>query len=85
MAQLPLPPVPNTAIVKEPTADAIWHRWFEELRRRLDLVGQIFHNTLAGLQGGTTDEYYHLTAAQYASIASLSSVGTIYAFAARHG
>lgn len=28
----------------------------------------VSHNDLLGLQGGTTDEYYHLTAAQYASI-----------------
>lgn len=30
------------------------------------------HNDLAGLQGGTTGEYYHLTAAQYAALSSLA-------------
>ena len=37
------------------------------------------HNLLTGMQGGTTNEYYHLTAAQYASMGigshnSLSSI-----------
>lgn len=31
------------------------------------------HNTLQSIQGGTTNEYYHLTAAQHAAIASLGT------------
>ncbi len=31
------------------------------------------HNSLFGLQGGTTDEYYHLTANQYTSMTSVVS------------
>lgn len=27
-------------------------------------IGKIFHNLLSGLQGGTTNEYYHLTSAE---------------------
>lgn len=30
--------------------------------------GVTLHNALTGLQGGTTDEYYHLTAAQYSGL-----------------
>ncbi len=30
------------------------------------------HAELTGLQGGTTDEYYHLTAAEYAALGSSS-------------
>lgn len=30
----------------------------------------MYHNDLIGLQGGTTDEYYHLTAAEYATLQS---------------
>ena len=30
------------------------------------------HNELSGLQGGTTDEYYHLTSAQHAGLTGLS-------------
>lgn len=37
------------------------------------------HNTLSGKQGGTTDEYYHLTAAQHAGLSG--SVSTFIALA----
>lgn len=32
------------------------------------------HNDLSGLQGGTTDEYYHLTAAQHTKIAQIGNL-----------
>jgi len=31
------------------------------------------HNDLSGIQGGATDEYYHLTAAQVAAIGAAST------------
>lgn len=31
------------------------------------------HNDLTGLQGGTTDQYYHLTAAQHGNVAALGA------------
>ena len=34
----------------------------------------ITHNNLAGLQGGTTSEYYHLTSAQYTALTSVGGV-----------
>lgn len=40
------------------------------------------HNGLAGLQGGTTNEYYHLTSAQYSA---LITKPYILKYAARHG
>lgn len=79
MAQLPLGPVPNTQIAKNPTDDAIWHRWFEDLRKRLVLPQQIFHNLLGGLQGGTTDEYYHLTSSQHTTVTGNKSANTVFA------
>lgn len=33
-----------------------------------EIVGSITHNSLSGLQGGTTAEYYHLTSAQYTDL-----------------
>ena len=36
------------------------------------------HNSLTGLQGGTTGEYYHLTAAEDTAVASLSGTTTNY-------
>lgn len=37
-------------------------------------VNDLEHNDLEGLQGGTTGEYYHLTAAQLALLVSLASL-----------
>lgn len=34
------------------------------------------HNNLAGLQGGTTDEYFHLTSLQYSNFTTEDSTGT---------
>jgi len=36
------------------------------------------HNNLTGLQGGTTDEYYHLTAAEHSGISTLLGVNGTY-------
>jgi hypothetical protein len=44
------------------------------------------HNNLAGLQGGTLSEYYHLTAAEYAALGGggspLTTKGDLYTFTA---
>ena len=66
-----MPPVPNTAIVDDPTADAIWHRWFEMLLARITQAGQILHNTLGGLQGGAVGEFFHLTQSQHTALTSI--------------
>jgi hypothetical protein len=73
MAQQPLPPPPNTTLIDDPARDAIWRRYIEQLINRLILPGQIDHNDLNGLQGGTTDQYYHLTSSQHASVTSFAS------------
>ena len=36
------------------------------------------HNNLTGLQGGTADEYYHLTAAEHSDISTLLGVNGTY-------
>jgi len=36
------------------------------------------HNNLTGLQGGTTNEYYHLTASEYADLGTLIGGGGLY-------
>ncbi len=41
-------------------------------------AGASDHNSLTGLQGGTTGEYYHLTAAEDTAVASLSGTTTNY-------
>ena len=73
MALQLLPPPPNTALVDEPQRDSIWRRWLEQLFTRLSDAGQINHNTLLNLQGGTTNEYYHLTAAQHSTVTSFGT------------
>lgn len=49
-----------------------WLNWFLELAALLSAVGGggggIEHNLLSGLQGGTTDQYYHLNETQYNAI-----------------
>ena len=51
----------------------IWLNWFLSLAQVLNSFsgggGTAEHNMLSGLQGGTTDEYYHLTEAQHANLA----------------
>jgi hypothetical protein len=39
----------------------------------LTTAGITVHNNLSGLQGGVVDEYYHLTAAEYAALGSAES------------
>ena len=34
---------------------------------------QVTHNSVSGLQGGTTSEYYHLTSAEYAALGGASA------------
>ena len=70
--------LPNTTLIKgDPNADRTWRKALEEGWTRLIEPGQIDHNTLDSLQGGTTDQYYHLTQAQHtianAALASQSA------------
>lgn len=37
--------------------------------------GSSSHNSLSGLQGGTTNEYYHLTASQHTAVGSMVTAG----------
>lgn len=38
------------------------------LQRLIERLGLILHNSLTSLQGGTTDEYYHMTEAQHTAL-----------------
>lgn len=51
----------------------IWLDWFLQIQALLTAVGAgggdgIQHNLLSSLQGGTTDQYYHLNETQYNAI-----------------
>ena len=57
-----LPPLP----VGVAPGSGYWNDWYEKLRKIInDLIGGVGHNSLAGLQGGSAGEYYHLTAAEH--------------------
>lgn len=70
-----LPPLP----VGVPPGHSYWNDWYEKLRKLIN-DGSQTHNTLLGLQGGTTGQYYHLTSAEQAKVTKLDSgtwTGTI--------
>ena len=62
MAQV-IPPIPYD----RPQTSFEWLDWYTKL---INLVnsGSFPHNSLNGLQGGTSGEYYHLTQSDYTSV-----------------
>lgn len=60
MANYTLPPPPSGSKVDSPE----WKRWFFLLQQYMGSLFPLSHNSLSDLQGGTTNEYYHLTSAQ---------------------
>lgn len=61
----------------KPTFNPIWLNWFLGIVGVLNAAGgtAIDHNSLSGLQGGTANQYYHLTAAEHAALGSLGALG----------
>lgn len=75
MADFPPPPTYAEVILvdersKKGTFNPIWLNWFLTLAAALDGAGGTIlqHNDLSGLQGGTTNEFFHLTSAEYAAL-----------------
>lgn len=70
-------PDPKDPKKTNPHFNPLWLKWFVDLAGILSVTGGssggIIHNALSGLQGGTSNEYYHLTSAQYGSIISTSA------------
>lgn len=70
-------PVIVDPISKKGMFNPLWLKWFLDLAGVLSASGggsgAILHNSLSGLQGGTSNEYYHLSAAQYAAIPALAA------------
>lgn len=64
-------PPPNIKIRDNPSEDSVWRRWLTTLSKS---YGSLSHNELSGLQGGTTDEYYHLTATEYADLGTVLKI-----------
>ena len=62
-----LPPLP----VGVAPGSGYWNDWYEKLRTLINsFVDGFLHNSLTGLQGGTSGQYYHLTAAEHAAIST---------------
>ena len=57
---------------KQAIFNPIWLKWFVDLTSVISSVGTggtaVNHNTLTGLQGGGSSEYYHFTNATYTNI-----------------
>lgn len=56
-----IPPTP----VGVPPGHSFWNDWYEKLRTLVNTIETLAHNALTGLQGGTSNQYYHLTSAQH--------------------
>lgn len=65
-------------ITKEARFNPVWLKWFIDLVGILDASGggsgAIVHNSTASLQGGTANQYYHLTAAEHISVQALVAI-----------
>lgn len=59
-------------VSRKPVFNPIWLKWFIDLAGILSISGggggTIQHNSLGGLQGGTANEYYHLTSSQQSGL-----------------
>lgn len=74
------PPTYTSPVTVDPTGivqfNPIWLNWFLSL---FDFInnngggGVVEHNNLTGLQGGTANQFYHLTSAQNTLIGNLAS------------
>ena len=58
---------------KHPRFNPIWLKWFVDLAGLIGNAGggsgsAFAHNSLSGLQGGTSSEYYHLTSTEYTNM-----------------
>jgi hypothetical protein len=85
----PPPTYADPVVVDEATRkgqfNPIWLKWFLDLSQFINNNGgggTVQHNSLGGLQGGTTNEYYHLNQATYNII---NNIGTPTAGAVAYG
>lgn len=59
-----IPPAPIGA----PFTDYSWIDWYQKVRRAINEVGEIDHNNLLNIQGGSVTERYHLTSSEHAAL-----------------
>ena len=77
MATFEPPPTYAEVVVVDPKTNKgsfnpLWLKWFLKLVTVLTnsgaTSGSVSHNSTGGLQGGTANQYYHLTAAEHANV-----------------
>lgn len=65
-------PIEQNQTTGRPTFSPIWLRWFLDVAQYFASIGlggtAVSHNSLSGLQGGTSSEYYHFTSADYSAL-----------------
>jgi len=90
----PPPTYALPVLVEEATGKAvfnpIWLKWFLDLAAALDSIGGTSpqHNSIGGLQGGTTNQYYHFTQAEHTKLQAYVTTlnpADFMAFAAAQG
>lgn len=82
MADFQPPPTWAEVVIIDPRTknarfNPVWLKWFVDLVGIINASGggggAVTHNSLAGLQGGTANQFYHLTAAQDALVAAITA------------
>ena len=84
MSQIQPPPTYAEVMLKGTNGEAffnpIWLDWFLTLAAVISASGgsggTLQHNSLSGLQGGSANEYYHVTASQDTLIGAISGLST---------
>ena len=78
------PPFTEDPVTKQQSINPLWLSWFIECAAFFSAAGgsggAIAHNNTAGLQGGSANQYYHLTASQQANLTAAQPVFTNIAF-----
>lgn len=62
-----LPPAP----VGTPFGSYVWADWYQKVRTIINNGNTVPHNSLSGLQGGGSGDFFHLSSAQYSGLNSL--------------
>ena len=62
----------------------IWAKWFLKIAQVITASGSggggaAAHNSLSGIQGGTTNQYYHLTSARYSDLTGAQNANYVLA------
>ena len=66
-----IPPAPIGSL----PGSTYWNDWYDKIRNLIN-NNLINHNSLLGLQGGITGQYYHPNSAQYTALGTAAVIAT---------